>query len=208
MVLWLVCAGAGALAAAGFSGPLMVVATSFSAPLVAVAEGGLVSLLRWVIWGTGCAGVAGASGCFLVGAASCAVRKSAGACGVVLAVVPDCRPPQPAKKSEMAAMTAVLETAARSERRAGGGFAITDKFRLPDWVSQGIRSHAGQEILFPSAGMVPAWFRAFKSAVALMSSRFAFGLFKPMLAAAHRSAGSQRDLGQHCTGQSQAGGRF
>ncbi len=208
MVLWLLCAGAGASAAAGFSGPLMVVATSFSAPLVTVAEGGLVSLLRWVIWGTGCAGVAGASGCFVLGAASCAVRESAGACGVVLAVVPDCRPPQPTKNSERAAKRTMLETAARSEREAGGGPATRDKFTLPDWGSQGIRSHAGQEILFPGAGMVPAWFRAFKSAVSLMSSMFAFGSFKPMLAAAHRSAGSQRGLGQHCTGQSQAGGRF
>jgi hypothetical protein len=41
-----------------------------------------------------------------------------------------------------------------------------------------------------------------------MSSMMTFGLFKPILAAAHRSAGSQQNLGQHCTGQSQAGGEF
>jgi hypothetical protein len=121
---------------------LVVIATNLSAPLVAVAGGGFVSLMRWEFWGTGGAGLEGASGGFVVGAKSCAVRVSAGASMVVLAAVPDCRPPQPARQSESAAKRIVLETGARGEPEADRGLAARDNFQRPNWVRQGIRSPA------------------------------------------------------------------
>jgi hypothetical protein len=121
---------------------LGVVATNLSAPLVAVAGGGFVSLMRWEFWGTRCTGLEGASGGFVAGAKSCAVRVSAGASGVTLAVVLDRKPPQPARQSESAARKRVLATAARGELEAAKGMVARDNSRRHNWVRQGIRSPA------------------------------------------------------------------
>lgn len=128
---------------------------------------------------------------------------SVGASGVVFAVVLDRKPPQPARQSESAAKRIVLETGARGEPEADRGLAARDNFQRPNWVRQGIRSPAWTEMPFPSAGMEPAWFITFESAVALMSSIMTYRLFKPTITASHRSAGAPQDLQQHCMGQSQ-----
>jgi hypothetical protein len=203
VVLSLARTGTGALAAISFSGPLVVAATNLSAPLVAVAGGGFVSLMRWEFWGTGCTGLEGASGGFVAGAKSCATRVLAGASGVILAVVLDRKPPQPARQSESAARNTALATAARGEPEADRSVAIGDNSERHNWVRQGFRSSASTEMPFPRAGTTPACFRAFESALALMSSSMTYRLFKPTIIASHRSTGSPQDLQEHCMGQSQ-----
>ena len=189
--------GTGALAANSFSGPLGVVATNLSAPLVAVAGGGFVSLMRWEFWGPGGTGLEGASGGFVAGAESCATRVLAGASGVILAVVLDGKPPQPASQSESAARNTALATAVPGELEADRGLAARDNSEHHNWVRQGFRSSAWTEMPFPRAGTTPACFRVFESAVALMSRIMAYRLFKLTITATHRSAGAPQELQQH-----------
>ena len=177
-------------------------AASFSASLLAAAGRGFVSLTRWECRGTGCAGWGGASGCFAAETSSCAPFMSAGGGGAVLAVVPGCRTPQPARESERAMRTAP-GTAVRGEPETGRGLAAGEQFRHPNWVSQGARSLARTEMLFPNAGTAPAWFRAFKSFVALMSIIVACVSFRPARGASHRPACSPQNPEQHGSGQTQ-----
>ena len=65
-----------------------------------------------------------------------------GASGVVLAVVLDRKPPQPARQSESATRKRALATAACGELEAAKGIAARDNFERHNWVRQGFRSSA------------------------------------------------------------------
>ena len=125
----LACTGAGALGV-----------TSFAAPLSAVAGGGLISLLRRGCWGASGAGLASASGGFGAETSSCAPLVPAWGGAVVLAVVSDCKTPQPARESENAAMRRALESAARVGRGLGRDLPAGGDSRRPNERSPGTGS--------------------------------------------------------------------